>query len=50
MVLKNTTNGSIVLFHDSLKAKEKLQFVLPKFLEHFTNLGYSFLPLPMLHS
>jgi peptidoglycan/xylan/chitin deacetylase (PgdA/CDA1 family) len=44
-ILKNTANGSIVVFHDNLKAKEKLQYVLPKFLEHFTNLGYSFLPL-----
>jgi len=46
-ILKNTSNGSIVVFHDSLKAKEKLQYVLPKFLEHFTNLGYSFLPLSL---
>ncbi len=44
-ILKNTSNGSIVVFHDNLKAKEKLQYVLSEFLEHFTNLGYSFLPL-----
>ncbi|MGB1041865.1 MAG: polysaccharide deacetylase family protein [Tenacibaculum sp.] len=41
-VLKNTTNGSIVVFHDSLKAKEKLVYALPKFLEAFTKKGYQF--------
>jgi peptidoglycan/xylan/chitin deacetylase (PgdA/CDA1 family) len=41
-VLKNTGRGSIVVFHDSEKAFEKLQFVLPKVLEHFTNLEYRF--------
>jgi peptidoglycan/xylan/chitin deacetylase (PgdA/CDA1 family) len=42
IVLSYTKNGTIILFHDSPKAKEKLEFVLPKFLEHFSNLGYSF--------
>lgn len=41
-VLKNTKNGSIVVFHDSEKAKEKLQFVLPKVLKHFSRQGYQF--------
>lgn len=41
-VLKNAGRGSIVVFHDSEKAFEKLRFVLPKVLEHFTNLGYRF--------
>lgn len=41
-VLKNTRSGSIVVFHDSEKAFEKLQFALPKVLEHFTNKGYKF--------
>ena len=45
VVLSHSKNGSIIVFHDSLKAKEKLEFVLPKFLEHFNNLGYSFLGL-----
>ncbi len=42
ILLKNTKKGSIVVFHDSLKAKEKLKYVLPKFLEHFSGKGYSF--------
>ena len=41
-VLNNTKSGNIIVFHDSLKAKEKLQYVLPRFLEHFTGKGFSF--------
>lgn len=41
-VLKNTGNGSIVVFHDSEKAFEKLQFVLPKVLSYFAEKGYQF--------
>ncbi len=40
--IKNTRNGSIVVFHDSIKASKNLFFTLPKYLEHFSNLGYSF--------
>jgi len=41
-VLKNTTKGSIVVFHDSLKASKNLQYVLPKVLEHFSKKGFQF--------
>ena len=41
-VINNTQAGSIVVFHDSMKAKDKLEFVLPKVLSHFAELGYSF--------
>ena len=41
-VIKHTRPGSIVLFHDSLKAKEKVEFALPKFLGHFRTEGYTF--------
>ena len=41
-VLKNTTAGSIIVFHDSLKAKEKVLYALPKVLEYYTQLGYRF--------
>lgn len=41
-VLKNTSNGSIIILHDSLKTEEKVKYVLPKILEHFSKLGYSF--------
>ena len=41
-VIENTREGSIVVFHDSLKAKENLYYALPRFLEHFSAKGYSF--------
>ena len=41
-VLKNTENGSIIVFHDSEKAKEKLFYALPKVLEYYSKKGYTF--------
>ncbi len=41
-VLENTKNGSIIVMHDSIKAKEKLFYVLPRILEYFTNKGIEF--------
>ena len=41
-VMNNTRPGSIVLFHDSLKAKGNLFFALPRFLDHFLEKGYRF--------
>lgn len=41
-VISNVHPGSIVVFHDSIKAKEKLQFVLPQVLEYFNEQGYAF--------
>ncbi len=43
--IKATKKGSIVLFHDSLKAAESLQKVLPEYLEYFTQEGFKFLAL-----
>jgi len=41
-VIRNTKNGSIIVFHDSLKSQEKLYYVLPKILGYYTNKGYRF--------
>ena len=41
-VIKNTDKGSIVVFHDSEKALEKIRFVLPKVLDYFTEQQYEF--------
>jgi len=41
-VLNNAENGSIVLFHDSLKAFKNLQVALPIVLDYFSKEGYSF--------
>jgi peptidoglycan/xylan/chitin deacetylase (PgdA/CDA1 family) len=45
-VLKNATPGSIIVFHDSLKAKEKVLYALPKVLEYYSKLGFTFEALP----
>ncbi|MCA8830879.1 polysaccharide deacetylase family protein [Hymenobacter sp. BT728] len=37
-----TRPGSIVVFHDSLKARRNLRYVLPRYLAHFAALGYRF--------
>lgn len=39
-VIKNIRPGSIVVFHDSMKAKEKLQYVLPKALNFIEEKGW----------
>lgn len=41
-VIKNTKKGSIIVFHDSLKASDRLYFTLPKILEYYTEKGYAF--------
>jgi peptidoglycan-N-acetylglucosamine deacetylase len=41
-VLNNTRNGSIVLFHDNIKAEKNIMHALPIFLSHFTKEGYEF--------
>ena len=47
-VIENTTAGSIVVFHDSVKAFDRMNFALPRMLEHFSKLGYSFKAIPQL--
>lgn len=37
-----TEKGSIIVFHDNVKAFENLTQVLPAYLEHFYQLGYRF--------
>jgi peptidoglycan/xylan/chitin deacetylase (PgdA/CDA1 family) len=41
-VLKHTESGSIIVFHDSLKAFERLEYALPNALEVWTKEGYCF--------
>ena len=41
-VILRSLPGSIVVFHDSEKAFEKLRYALPKVLEHFHGEGYKF--------
>lgn len=41
-VLKYSENGSIIVFHDSEKAWERMSYTLPKILEHYSKLGFKF--------
>jgi peptidoglycan/xylan/chitin deacetylase (PgdA/CDA1 family) len=41
-VVRHTKNGSIIVFHDSLKAFDRLEYALPKVLAYFSKLGYKF--------
>ncbi len=41
-VITKAKSGSIIVFHDSLKAKDKLMNVLPRVLTHFSLKGYKF--------
>lgn len=45
-VIQHAGAGSIVVFHDSLKAETNLRYALPKVLDHFTNEGFTFNSLP----
>ncbi len=41
-VLENTKNGSIIVFHDSVKAAERIKYALPKVLKEFSKKAYKF--------
>jgi peptidoglycan/xylan/chitin deacetylase (PgdA/CDA1 family) len=41
-VLKHAKAGSIIVFHDSAKANERLKYALPQTLGHFAKMGYAF--------
>lgn len=40
--LRLTRPGSVVVFHDSLKASRNMRYVLPRYLAHFAGLGFRF--------
>ena len=40
--IRATRPGSIVVFHDSLKAEKNLVYALPRFIEHFLDKNYQF--------
>ena len=40
-------NGSIIVFHDSLKAERNLRYALPRAIEWLKQEGYEFAPIPM---
>lgn len=42
LAIKYTKPGAILVFHDSLKASERLLWVLPRYIEYCKSNGYSF--------
>lgn len=45
-VIKNVQSGSIIVFHDSIKAFPRLEYVLPRVLKHLKENGFNFKTLP----
>lgn len=41
-VINNTESGSIIVFHDSLKAQKNLKYALPKAIEYLLTQGFVF--------
>jgi peptidoglycan/xylan/chitin deacetylase (PgdA/CDA1 family) len=41
-ILRNAKPGSIIVFHDSAKALQRMQYALPKVLSYFSGQGYQF--------
>ncbi|MDH5367545.1 MAG: polysaccharide deacetylase family protein [Cyclobacteriaceae bacterium] len=40
--IQATEKGSIIIFHDSIKAQKNMLYTLPRYLEHFKNKGFNF--------
>ena len=47
-VKRFTRNGSIIVFHDSVKAHRNMRFALPRAISWLKDQGYEFKALPML--
>jgi peptidoglycan/xylan/chitin deacetylase (PgdA/CDA1 family) len=40
--ISNSGSGSVVVFHDNIKAIRNLRYALPRFIDHFMQEGYQF--------
>jgi peptidoglycan-N-acetylglucosamine deacetylase len=40
--INNTRPGSIIVFHDSIKARERMEYALPLYIEYCLGKGFSF--------
>lgn len=45
--IKGTSAGSIIVFHDNIKAANNLKYVLPKYLEWLNSKGYQTMPIQL---
>ena len=41
-IIRHAVPGSIIVFHDNVKAEKCLKYILPRTLEHFSKKGYGF--------
>lgn len=46
-VKRYTRNGSIIVFHDSIKAHDRMRYALPRAIQWLKDEGYEFRMLPM---
>ncbi len=46
-VKRYARNGSVIVFHDSLKASRNMRYALPRAIEWLLDNGYEFRPIPM---
>ncbi|MCH5347195.1 MAG: polysaccharide deacetylase family protein [Muribaculaceae bacterium] len=46
-ICRYTRDGSIIVFHDSLKARENMMYALPRAIRWLKEQGYEMLPIPM---
>jgi peptidoglycan-N-acetylglucosamine deacetylase len=46
-VLDNASSGSIIVFHDNFKSKDKVLYVLPLVLDQFRKKGFRFESIPV---
>jgi peptidoglycan/xylan/chitin deacetylase (PgdA/CDA1 family) len=45
--IRATRPGSIVVFHDSVKAERNMRYTLPRYIDYFLNQGFSFKTIPV---
>ena len=43
--IQHTQPGTVIIFHDNYKAQKNLTYVLPRYLDHFSEQGYTFAAL-----
>lgn len=48
-VISKAKSGSIIVFHDSIKASSNMMYTLPKVLDYFSKRGYIFKRIPELN-
>lgn len=43
--IKHTQNGTIIVFHDNKKAQKNIKYALPRYIDYFLKLNYTFASL-----